>query len=381
MFVARRPGQAAHMPAATVPLPHPGAARGRPVDWAELRRILVVRADNLGDVLMAGPALRALRRAAPRATLTLLAAPAGAGATSLLPEVGAVLVVSPSWQQLGDDPVDPAGETELVDRIAAGRHDAAVVLTSFSQSPWPAAYACVLAGVPVRVGMSKEFGGALLTHWVPAVDDAVHQVDRMLAVLAAVGVPAADRRLTVRVPSAAVPAARAALATARVSPGTPYAVLLPGASCPSRRWPPARFAATAGLLAGAGLVPVVAGPAAERELVLTAAGPSGVPLGGALDVPGLAALLAGAEVAVVNNSGGLHLAAAVGTPVVCAFAGTELESQYAPRDSPAVLLRRKTACSPCRQLRCPYGHECLDLSPAEVAGTALRLTALRRQVG
>lgn len=96
-------------------------------------------------------------------------------------------------------------------------------------------------------------------------------------------------------------------------------------------------------------------------------------------MPGLAALLAGAEVAVVNNSGGLHLAAAVGTPAVCAFAGTELESQYAPRDSPAVLLRRPTACAPCRQLRCPYAHECLDLTPAEVTTAALALARSHRQ--
>lgn len=361
---------------ASRPLPHPGAGRGGPVDWPALRRLLVVRADNLGDVLMTSPALRALRRAAPRARLTLLAAPAGAAAAALLPEVGGVLVESPSWQQLGCEPADPAAEAALVRRIAAGNFDAAVVLTSFSQSPWPAAYACLLAGVPVRVGMSKEFGGASLTHWVPAVPDETHQVDRMLAVLDAVGVPAADPRVTVQVPPTAAPAARAALASAGVPAGADYAVLLPGASCASRRWPAERFAAAAGRLARAGLVPVAVGTARERELVAPAAAvPGAYGLVDGVDVPGLAALLAGAAVAVTNNSGGLHLAAAVGTPVVCAFAGTELEEQYRPRDVPAVLLRRPTGCSPCRQLVCPYGHECLDVSPAEVAAAALRIAA------
>ncbi|HZB49157.1 MAG TPA: glycosyltransferase family 9 protein, partial [Mycobacteriales bacterium] len=208
-----------------------------------------------------------------------------------------------------------------------------------------------------------------------------HQVDRMLAVLAAVGVPAAGRRMTARVPPAAPAAARAALGSVGVPAGAPYAVLLPGASCAARRWPAARFAAVGSALGAAGLVPVVAGTARERSLVEAATGPAGRALVGALDVPGLAALLVGAAVAVVNNSGGLHLAAAVGTPVACAFAGTELEEQYRPRDSPAVLLRRPTACSPCRQLRCPYGHECLDLAPAEVATAALRLVELHRQAG
>jgi ADP-heptose:LPS heptosyltransferase len=362
--------------AASPPLPHPGAGRGGAIDWPAARRLLVVRTDNLGDVLMAGPALRALRRAAPRARITLLAAPAGAAAAPLLPEVGGVLVASPSWQQLGGGPAPAASETELVDRIAAGRFDAAVVLTSFSQSPWPAAYACLLAGVPVRVGTSKEFGGALLTHWVPAPPDGLHQVDRMLDLLAAVGVPAVDRRMAVEVPPAAAPAVRSALAAAGVPPGSPYVVLLPGASCSARRWPAARFGAAAARIAADGLVPVVAGTERERPLVETAVAVGGAavrPLVGALDVPGLAALLAGAAVAVTNNSGGLHLAASVGTPVVAAFAGTEQEEQYAPREVPAVLLRRPTGCAPCRQLTCPYDAACLDLPPASVADAALRL--------
>ena len=358
------------------PLPHPGAARGARIDWAAVRRLLVVRADNLGDVLMTGPALRGLRRAAPQARLTLLAAPAGAAAAPLLPEVGDTLVASPSWQQLGGPPADPEADAVLIRRIAAGRYDAAVVLTSFSQSPWPAAYACLLAGVPVRIGMSREFGGALLTSWVPAVADGTHQVDRMLAVLDAVGVPAADRRMAVRVPAAAEPAARGALAAAGVPAGVPYAVLLPGASSPSRRWPVDRFAAAAGRLAVAGLVPVVVGTGRERELVAAAAAaPGAYGLVDAVDVPGLAALLAGATVVVTNNSGGMHLSASVGTPVVCAFAGTEEESQYAPREVPAVLLRRPTPCAPCRQLRCPYELECLDVTPEEVAAAALDLAS------
>ena len=356
------------------PLAHPGAARGRAVDWTGVRRLLVVRTDNLGDVLMAGPALRALRRAAPRAWLTLLGAPAGAAAAPLLPEVDKTLVASPSWQQLGGPPADPGADAELVGRIAAGGFDAAVVLTSFSQSPWPAAYACLLAGVPVRVGMSKEFGGALLTHWVPAVQDETHQVDRMLALLEAVGVPAADRRMSVRVPPAAGPAARTALAGAGVPAAVPYAVLLPGASCSSRRWPAPRFAEAAGRLAAAGLTAVVVGTERERELVATASAvPNAYGLVDAVDVPGLAALLAGAAVAVTNNSAGMHLSAAVGTPVVCAFAGTELEEQYRPRDVPAVLLRRPTPCAPCRQLTCPYGLECLEVTPDEVTVAALEL--------
>jgi ADP-heptose:LPS heptosyltransferase len=356
-----------------VELEHPAALAGPPIDWPALRRILVVRPDNLGDVVLSGPALRALRRAAPRARLDLLAAPAGAAVAPLLPEVGEVLVASVSWQQLDPAAVPAEEDLALLDRIRAGRYDAAVLLTSFTQSPWPAAQLCRLAGVPVRVGTSKEFGGAALTHWVPSPPDELHQVDRALRVLARVGVPPVDGRLRLAVPDAARATARRVLAEHGVT--GPYAVLLPGASCSSRRYPVDRFAEVAGLLAAAGLPVLVSGTAAESEPVARVAGNRAGVLAaaGELDVPALAAALAGARVVVCNNSGGAHLADAVGVPAVVLFAGTEQPEQFRPRAVPAAVLTVPTPCAPCRQLRCPYGLECLDLAPERVAREALRL--------
>jgi ADP-heptose:LPS heptosyltransferase len=97
-------------------------------------------------------------------------------------------------------------------------------------------------------------------------------------------------------------------------------------------------------LAADGLPVVVTGPAAERDLVAAVAARTRgvVALAGAFDVPDLAALLAGAAVAVTNNSGGMHLADAVGTPVVALFAGTEDEGQYRPA-------RCRPRCCACRR--------------------------------
>ncbi|HEY2191410.1 MAG TPA: glycosyltransferase family 9 protein [Actinomycetospora sp.] len=349
---------------------HPAAHRpglGDP-DWAAMTRILVVRPDNVGDVLMTVPALRALRAAAPGARIELLASPAGAATAPLIGEIDDVVVASVSWQRLpggaapGQDRGDPDGE--LVAELAARGYDAAVVLTSFSQSPWPAAAICRRAGIPVRVGTSKEFGGDALTHWVPAPPDGGHQVVRALEVLGAVGVPARGTDLAVRVPDGADPQA----------PAGRYVVVAPGASCPSRRWPPERFAAVGRGLAELGWTVVVTGTAKEAELVERAAAdvPGAHRLVGALDLAGLAALVAGADAVVVNNSGGAHLADAVGTPVVELFAGTEEVGQYAPRTAPATVLTRPTSCTPCRQLTCPFGQECLDVPPAEVVDAVAR---------
>jgi ADP-heptose:LPS heptosyltransferase len=354
---------------------HPAALAGPPIDWDGVDRLLVVRPDNLGDVLLTGPALVALRSAAPRAELDLLASPAGAAAAQLLPEVDETVVARVSWQQIAVTAEPP--DTDLVFRIAARHYAAAVVLTSFSQSPWPAGYALQRAGVPLRAGMSKEFGGTALTHWVPAADDGLHQADRALRLLDGLGVPTAHVPSTLHatVPGASQERAAAAVQGAGLDAAAPYAVVLPGASCPSRRWPAERFRAMAALLAADGLPVVVTGPAAERDLVADVAArtPGVVALAGAFDVPDLAALLAGAAVAVTNNSGGMHLADAVGTPVVVLFAGTEDEGQYRPRSVPSAVLRVPTACSPCRQFHCPFDLECLAIAPEDAALAALRV--------
>jgi ADP-heptose:LPS heptosyltransferase len=367
---------------------HP-AASVAPVDWASVRRVLAVRLDNLGDVVMVTPALRALRAALPPgARMDLLASPAGASLAPLLagPGSGAVDEVLPLravWQDAsGALPLDPARELAVVERIRAGSYDAVVVFTSFSQSPWPVASVAYLAGVPVRVGQSREFGGSLLSHWVTPPGDEVHQVDRALHLVEAVGVPDAGRDLRLDVPPAAAEEAAAARRAAGLPAGEPYALIAPGASCPSRRYPPERFAAAASRLAAAGLPVAVAGSDREAALVdevVSGAGSAGVVRGlaGAVGVPGLAALVDGAAVAVTNNSGGMHLADAVRTPLVAMFAGTELESQFAPRSTPVTLFRVPTDCSPCRAFACPYALECLDVPPHAVAEAALELAGRR----
>jgi ADP-heptose:LPS heptosyltransferase len=352
---------------------HPGALAGPPIDWTKPARLLVVRPDNMGDVLMAGPALSALRAAAPQARIELLASPAGAAAAPLLPEVDDVVTAQVSWQRFDAAPGPP--DADLVAELRAREYAAAVILTSFSQSPWPAGYAAQLAGIPIRAGTSKEFGGAGLTHWVPAPDDGLHQVDRALYLLDRLGVPTGPATLHAVVPAASRAAAQAALASHGVAPDAPYAVLLPGASCPSRRYPADRFRAVARGVARAGLPVTVAGPGSERDLVadVVAGEPGVLDLAGALDVPGLAGLLAGAAVAITNNSGGAHLADAVGTPVAVLFAGTEQVEQFAPRSVRSAVLGVPTPCTPCRQLRCPFELQCLDLPPDEVVAAALRL--------
>src|SRR5919201_931418 len=237
--------------------------------WRDVRRILAVRLDNIGDIVMLGPALRTLREALPHAHVTLMASPAGSQVAPLLPWVDDVLTERVVWQDAsGGMPLDPGREISLVETIRARDFDAAVIFTSFSQSPYPPAYACYLAGVPIRLGQSKEFGGSLLTQWVKPLPDSAHQADRNLFLLESAGFPVAGRHLELRVPAAVQEGADDLLRGVGIGPGEPFVALAPGASCAARRYEPLRYAEVArALVARSGLPVVVLGSERERALV------------------------------------------------------------------------------------------------------------------
>lgn len=349
-----------------------------PLDLRAARNVLAVRLDNIGDVLMTGPALRVIRAAAPSARLTLLCSPAGAQAAALLPEVDGTIVARVAWQDVGDRlALDPDRELGLIARLRDGAFDAAFVFTSFSQSAYPPAFACYLAGIPVRVGQASDFGGSLLSRVVPPSPDGAHQVDRNLRVVAPLGT-VADRALRIAIPPAAADSARATLRHAGIDWAAPYVAVAPGATAQARRYAPEGFAAVAARLAGTlgWPVAVVGGPGSDDAAAGAAierAHPLVRSIVGRTTTAEWAAVIRDAALLVTSHSAPLHIADAVGTKVVCVFSGTDRESEWAPRTVPAALLRRPTDCAPCRLFDCPIGLPCLDVSPDEVVDAALAL--------
>ena len=342
--------------------------------WRDAERILAVRLDNMGDVVMTGPALRALKETSPDAHLTLLASPAGAKAAPLLPWVDEVIPWRTLWQDLGRLTFDPEREMGLVNLLRGGHFDAAVIFTSFKQTPHPAAYACYLAGIPLRIGESKEWGGGVLSDEVAPLPDTAHQVDRNLHLVESVGFWTSQRQLELHLPARASQDAAALLADLSFGP---YLLLNPWTSCPSRNYDLGRFAeAVTALCAKTGLPVAVTGVEKDRartQPLFDALGGRARDLMGKTDVPTLAALVKRAVLVLSNNTSVMHLADAARTPLVVLFAGTELPCQWRPRATRYRLLHRVTSCRPCYSFRCPYALECLDIPPREVvaAGTAL----------
>jgi ADP-heptose:LPS heptosyltransferase len=339
---------------------------------ADARRVLAVRLDNIGDVVMLGPALRAVKDTAPATRITLLASPGGALAAPLLPWVDDVLTARAVWQDLGGRlACDPHRELELVDSLRQRRFDGALVFTSFSQTPHAPGYACYLAGIPLRAGDGKEFGGSVFTTELRSTDDELHQAERNLRLVEAVGYRVRDRSLRIRIPAAARAAAVGVLRAIGVDGA--YVLVHPGASAAARRYPAERFRDVARRVAATGMHVLVTGTGREAELVREVAEDvRGVhALIERTTVPEYAALVERAAAVVCGNTLPLHLADACRTPVVALYSGTDRESQWRPRDTYAVLLRKETPCHPCYLIDCPIGVHCLRVDPAVVAEEVL----------
>jgi ADP-heptose:LPS heptosyltransferase len=335
-----------------------------------MSRVLVARLDNDGDVLLAGPAVRAVAAAAE---VVLLVGPRGRQAAALLPGVAQTLVWRAPWIDPEPQPVTGSDVDGLVTAVRSAAVDAAVVLTSFHQSALPLALLLRLAGVPRITAVSEDYPGSLLDvrH---RVDDDLPEAERALSTVAAAGFalpPGDDGRLRVRRPLPEV---------ARLTGPGPYVVVHPGASVPARAWSPHRCAAAVEALAACGHRVLVTGGPAEAALTRRVAGrsPSTVDLGGRTGYAELAAVLAGATAVVVGNTGPAHLAAAVGTPVVSLFAPVVPATRWAPHGVASVLLGDQQApCAGTRATVCPVpGHPCLDeVTPADVVAAVDKLVA------
>ena len=337
--------------------------------WLEARNILAVRLDNIGDVIMLGPALRAVKETSPQARLTLLATPGGTTAVPLLPWIDDVITWRPIWQDVGGRMAfDPARERELIDLLAQRGFDAALIFTSFSQTPHVPGYVCYLAGIPLRAGASKEFGGSTLTSELKGTPDQLHQAERNLRLVEQLGFIANDRQLMVAIPQEARAAVPALLSAAGIDADKPFILLHPGASAQARRYPVERYGVLARLLTRRGWQVLVTGVERESDLVeevIEHAPGAHYRIGGTA-LAEYAALVERANLVICNDTLPMHLADAVRTPEVVLFSGTDYEEQWQPRATRSRLLRRKTSCHPCYLFECPIGQPCLDISPEEV---------------
>jgi len=312
-------------------------------------RVLVRLPNWLGDAIMARPLLHALRVAWPAARIM------GVG-----PEGPSAPIVG---ERLTDEflpwPGDAAGHSAVIRSARAWRPDLAFVLPVSFSSAWLA----WRSGARERVGYRGDARRALLTEAPPRRPRGERHLSEEFLELAA-GRGVREVRVPPLIPTAeGVAAAVALLRAAGFAEGERYAILAPrSAYGPAREWFAERFVDVGRALAGRGLRALVCGTRSERascDLVAGAIGPAARSVAGETPIPVLVAVAAGASLALCNDSGLAHVAAATGAPTIQIY-GSASSAWTAARGPRVRVLHRAPVCSPCWRRRCVIGTRCLD---------------------
>lgn len=337
-----------------------------------IERIVVFRALMLGDLLCAVPALRALRRGHPQASITLIGLP---WAKAWVERLAAVdhFIEFPGHPELPERPCDVHALPGFLAAVQAERFDLALQL--HGSGP-------VVNPLVATFGARHCAGFYNAQAWRPPADAAAFapwpergpEILRLLSLTDWLGLERDGTGLefTLR------PEDREALAALwpGLREGRPYVCLHAGAQLPSRRWPLERFAEVGNRLAAQGLTVVLTGTTQERELVEALSAAIQYPtvnLAGRTTLWTLGALLEGAAHLVCNDTGVSHVAAALGTPSVVVASGSDV-ARWAPLDALRhAVLWQPMACRPCAHAICPVGHGC-----ATAIGVAEVMQALAR---
>jgi heptosyltransferase-2 len=321
----------------------------------------VVRAPNwLGDAVMALPALASLRAAMSDAHVTIAAigsvAPMFDEDTSAAPD--AVLAIG-----------ERANEVRL---LAAGAFDAALLLPNSFRSAWDARR----SGTPERWGMSGNLRRVLLTRGVARPRGMVHQSDYYLALVRGLGLEARASLPRIAVRPHTASRVDVLFAKHGIDPAAPLVGFAPGAAFGhAKRWSPSRVAQVIERLAREREAAcVLVGAAGDRDAgrEIESALPRGVRvtnLIGQTDLRQLIGVLARCAAFVSNDSGAMHLAAALGVPVTAIFGPTD-ERVTAPLGNHDVLVH-KVFCRPCMLRDCPIDHRCMKGITADAVFAAV----------
>jgi heptosyltransferase-2 len=339
----------------------------------EAGRILVLAPNWLGDIVMALPALADVRRRWPAARLTVAARGSFAPLFRAVPGVDGVL------------PLGGGGMAALstlnadAENLRAGAYDMALLMPNSFRSAWLARR----ARIPERWGYGTDFRGPLLTRAVRrSKDRRLHQAEYYQHLTRELGIPPGPLRPAIQPPDAAS-AAAAGLLQRHGWAGERLIGLAPGAAYGwAKRWPPVYVGTLASyLIRDLEARPVLVGAAADRGTARDVArevrrriGPAEadrlIDLVGQTDLMMLTGVLSRCSAFVANDSGAMHLAAALGVPVTAVFGPTRewATAPLAAEGGPAAtVLKTDVWCRPCMLRNCPIDHRCMTrVTPEEV---------------
>ena len=293
--------------------------------WNNCKNILCIRPDNMGDLLMSTPAIRALKELSG-AKITVLTSAMAEGIARHIPEIDELIVCNLPWVKL-DNTLGPEHFLDIIKEIKSKNFDAAVVFSVYSQNPLPAVMLAYMAEIPLRLAYCRENPYDLLTHWVPDREPysvIKHQVKRDLDLVATVGAVPSNDKLSLEVSANA--SITVMLEEAGVDTVLPWIILHAGVSEKKREYPFDLWVETAQrLIEEFGYQVLLTGGPSEKELtdqLQLAIGERSFSMGGYFSLIELVALINKAPLLISVNTGTVHIAAAVNTPVIVLYALT-----------------------------------------------------------
>jgi len=342
------------------------------------KRIIIVRMDRIGDVVLSSPAIKAVRDAYPDSHIAVLVRPYAREAVDGNPCVNEVITYDKSGKEKS-----LSGKIRFISRLKNKKFDLAIILHPNNSSHIIA----FLAGIPVRLGYDKK-SGIFLTKKIPHTKQygLKHEIDYVLDLLRYIGIESSDKDLHMPVNKASEERVRGLFDKNGIAQNGPVITVHPAASCRSKRWAAERFAKVSDLLAekfGARIV-IISGPGDDKMMgdkvaVLMKSG--ALNLAGKTSISDIASILRRSKLLITNDSGPVHISCAVGTPVISIFGRKDRglsPKRWGPVGKRDVALHKDAGCEICLAHNCKLGFKCLDMiSVEDVLSAAERILSPR----
>ena len=339
------------------------------IDKTRIKKILIVLPNWIGDAVMSVPAISQIRERFPSDRITIIG----------LPHISELFYESPYVDEIRvykkDSPFSKRGLAAAGLSLRSEKFDMALLLPNSFRS----ALLVRLAGIPLRCGYNRDGRGFLLTMPVQLTLQIkrLHQVEYYLHLVRSIeqvlgtelnSVPNRMGKLLF-LSQKEIQQAKETLDKNHITPDDLLIGINPGAAYgPSKRWYPERFSQVAAALVKKyhAKIIIFGGPG-ERDIaeeIIRASGPSLLNMAGQTTIRGLMALLSQCRLLITGDSGPMHIAAALGVPVVAIFGSTD-PALTTPIGTGHVVIRKNVPCSPCFRRECPTDLECMDLIQVE----------------
>ena len=337
------------------------------------KKILIVRMDKIGDLVLSTPAIKAVRDAYPDSHITVLVRPYAREIIEGSPYINEVITYDKTNGNKG-----LLKNIKFIMSLRKKKFDLALVLHPKNRTH----IYIFLAGIPVRVGYDKKMG-MLLTKKIPHIKQygLKHEIDYTLDLLRYIGIEPKDKSLYIPINEASEKKISDILAKNNVSDKDLIVTIHPGSSCPSKRWKSERFAMVADSLAQKykAKIIIIAGPSDKifGDKMAALMKSEKIDLSGKTRVADLASILKRSSLFISNDSGPVHIACAVGTPTIAIFGRNDRglsPRRWRPTGKRDIVLHKDLGCETCLSHNCDRSFACLDaISVEEVLDAADRI--------